>query len=443
MVDSRANIDLIFRNGLKDYEVVPPSDVWANMKPVIESKRKNMFFLRSAASIAVLISVGMLAYMWGYETSKEKFSAEIVNINIGNEPVMPLDISIPLAIITEGNTESAPIVSVSPKEFEAVVVPVIAKLEVPVETYVENTEVDDSYMFVAEIESFSEIQEPLTVEYANLFSLEPQSIIYNDDYERGVTAENRWSILAMAAPTYYSQFATSGNELSRQIKASDQGRASYSGGVGFAYKVSGRFSIQSGVYYSAMGQELGGVTAYSGFQNVNPAKGANNFKALTPNGTVSVSNPDIYLLSSSVPDRIITKYTPEVLDPVKADLNHLSNSIYQDFSYLELPLMLRYKTIDRKIGVSIVGGVSYNFLVNNSAYTVVDGKKYPVGTTEGLSGLSLSGSLGMGMEYKLSTNFSFNLEPTFRYFMNSSNSDKIVGLHTYSLGIFSGLSYKF
>ena len=226
--------------------------------------------------------------------------------------------------------------------------------------------------------------------------------------------------------------------------SSDQGRASYSGGVGFAYKINKRFSIQSGLYYSAMGQELGNMVAYGGFQNVNPSKSSNNFKVLTSNGTVSVNNPDVFIGSNIVPDRVLTQYSMDRFDPTKSvDMNHLNNSIFKDLSYLELPLMLRYKAIDRKMGISFIGGLSYNFLVDNSVYTIVDGGKYPVGATEGLSSLSVSSSLGMGMEYKVSKSISFNVEPTFRYFLNSSNSGRIAGLHNYAFGVFSGVAYKF
>jgi hypothetical protein len=76
-------------------------------------------------------------------------------------------------------------------------------------------------------------------------------------------------------------------------------------------------------------------------------------------------------------------------------------------------------------------------------YAVTDGEKQHVGTTEVLNSLALSSSFGMGMEYRFSKNFSFNIEPTFRYFMNSASSDRIAGLHTYSLGVFSGVAYRF
>ena len=439
MVDGRANIDLVFRNGLKDYEISPPSDVWTNIQPAIDRKKKYMFFLRSAASIAILISTGVFAYWWGYETSKERLSADVIYPN--NELITPVDIAIPPAIIPDRTepTKMMTVADAGKQEFETVGVSAVAQLDIPEIKYIEDFYVEESEMFVAESESFPQIQEKLNVNNAIAFSSEYQPIFYESVAN---VEDNRWSILAMASPLYKSQFTTSSNELSHQINNSDQGRASYSGGLGFAYKINKRFSIQSGLYYSAMGQELGDIVAHSGFQQVNPSKGSNNFKVLTSNGTVNVSNPDIYLGSYTVPDRVLTQYTTAVFDPNKVpDMSHLSNSIFTDLRYLELPLMLRYKAIDRKMGVSFVGGVSYNFLVSNSVNT--SGEKTYVGKMEGLSDLSLSGSLGMGMEYKFSKNISFNVEPTFRYFLNTSNSGRIPGLHNYAIGVFSGMSYKF
>ena len=34
MSEKGANIDLLFRNGLKDYEVLPPAGVWEGVKSV-------------------------------------------------------------------------------------------------------------------------------------------------------------------------------------------------------------------------------------------------------------------------------------------------------------------------------------------------------------------------------------------------------------------------
>ena len=136
-------------------------------------------------------------------------------------------------------------------------------------------------------------------------------------------------------------------------------------------------------------------------------------------------------------------YTKDVFDPNKASLQPVNSSLNQNFSYLEFPVILRYKIVDKTIGINLIGGLSYNLLVHNSVYTTLDGKIYPVGDTKGLNPLNLSSSLGMGMEYNISGKLSLNLEPTFRYYLNPFSVTTGSFIHPYSFGIFSGVSYKF
>jgi hypothetical protein len=217
---------------------------------------------------------------------------------------------------------------------------------------------------------------------------------------------------------------------------------SYSGGVAFSYKISKRFSIQSGLYYSSLGQKVDGIYSFSGFQKYISSKGGPNFEVPTTSGTVYTSNPDVFLAAYGN-GKVLTAYTNDVFDPQKASLQYISNSLTQNLSYLELPVILRYKIIDKTIGINLIGGLSYNLLVNNSAYAMKDGTKYPVGDTKGLNPLALSSSLGMGMEYNLSGKLSLNLEPTFRYYLNPFSVTTGSFIHPYSFGIFSGVSYKF
>jgi hypothetical protein len=224
---------------------------------------------------------------------------------------------------------------------------------------------------------------------------------------------------------------------------SEKAVISYTGGLSFSYKINKRFTIQSGLYYSSLGQEVDGINSYGGFKKYDDSKGDNNFKVLTTNGTVLTNNSDVFLIASGSADRVLTNYNRDVFDPGKANLSYINNTMRQNFSYLELPVSIRYKIIDKALDINLIGGVSYNFLVNNSVYTILDGEKYPIGETGGLNPLSLSSTFGMGMEYRVSGSFSLNLEPTFRYYLNPFNPSVSTGVHPYSFGIFSGLSYKF
>jgi hypothetical protein len=140
---------------------------------------------------------------------------------------------------------------------------------------------------------------------------------------------------------------------------------------------------------------------------------------------------------------VITTVTKDVVDPVKANLPYISSTLHQDFNYLEIPFLMKYKVIDRKIDFNVSGGISYNLLVNNSAYAISGGEKYYVGTTGNLSPMTFSSYLGMGVEYNLSRSVSLNLEPTFRYYITPVGGMAGSAIHPYSFGILSGISYKF
>ena len=71
----------------------------------------------------------------------------------------------------------------------------------------------------------------------------------------------------------------------------------------------------------------------------------------------------MYFLNASGPgERIKTVFTNDVFDPEKASLQYMDNNLIQNFSYLELPVVLRYKFIDKAMDFNLIGGISYNLL---------------------------------------------------------------------------------
>jgi len=57
MDEKEAKIDLVFRNGLKDYEVLPPPEVWDSISPAVRKQQRAYIILRAAAMIAVLFTL--------------------------------------------------------------------------------------------------------------------------------------------------------------------------------------------------------------------------------------------------------------------------------------------------------------------------------------------------------------------------------------------------
>ena len=138
------------------------------------------------------------------------------------------------------------------------------------------------------------------------------------------------------------------------------------------------------------------------------SKGGKLFGVQTSSGEISSTNQDIFL-ADATGNRISSIYSADSFDPVKADLQLLGSSLRQSFEYIEVPLILSYKLIDRKVDFNISGGLAYNFLINNSTYAVADKGFIEIGSTEDLSPLLLSSAFAMSMEYSISNSISFNV----------------------------------
>lgn len=439
MANNDANIDLLFRNGLKDLEVLPPVEAWNNILPVIRKRQRPVTILRSAALIAVILSISFLAYRWGHDMSDSvqgpllaygEESVQSRNTPANNQPERIRSI---MNQVTAGsdnliNVDQTDTTYLTGKES-------IIEIDPDFVTGSEILTVNRQFLLAGNTMAFRDLR---------LENKTDADLKVLDDFTSDVPKEkiDRWTLMAMASPTFYLGQVPGSDDISRQISSSEQSQISYSGGVAFAYKISSKLSIQSGLYYSSIGQEVSGINSFSGFRPYDYTKGDHNFEVMTSSGRIYTNNADIFLLDNSG-DRVLTRYTNDIFDPAKANLSYISNSLFQNFSYLEMPVILRYKFIDKNIDFNLIGGVSYNLLVNNSVHTVMDGTRYPVGKTSGLNQFMVSSSLGMGMEYSLSEKFSLNLEPTFRYYLNPFGLFPGVKAHPYSFGIFSGLSYKF
>lgn len=444
MDERHANIDLAFRNGLKDYEVLPPPDVWNCIESRIVRKNKPAYLMRAAAFLAIAMTMSVLAYRWIGKTStppdntilalNEESSSPFKSDNF-SKPIKrkALQFEQPMQFV-ESISGNSPVIS----QRQPVVDNEVASILNLPETHLWSPGKSSSLNIIHN-------QSDLTTSPKINLTAENVSNEYQDYLADNseISTGTRWSIAALVTPTYYGKFNSGSDAVTKQIVASDQPAVSYTGGVTFSYKVNKRFSVQSGLFYSSVGQEINGINSFAGFQKYDNTKGDHNFEILTSNGTVTTNNSDVFLFAVNNNNRLITAFTKDVFDPKKASLNFISNTMKQSFSYLELPVFMRYKLIDKKVDFNILGGFSYNILLDNSVYTIIDGSKYMIGTTDGINKYSISSSVGMGMEYNFSDKLSLNLEPTFRYYLNSFNNEYGSDFHHYSFGVFSGITYKF
>lgn len=125
--------------------------------------------------------------------------------------------------------------------------------------------------------------------------------------------------------------------------------------------------------------------------------------------------------------------------------NFVQNNIgqlNQTTSYYEIPVELSYKLIDKRFGLELIGGMSSLFLNQNSISLLSEGMEMEIGEANNLNRVHFSSNLGVGFKYTLLKSFEVNFNPMFKYQLNTY-TDNSGNFKPYFIGLYSGLSYKF
>jgi hypothetical protein len=438
MFDKEPNIDIVFRNGLKNMEVLPPADVWGNIPPMPVRNQGYRVAMGIAAGIAVLVALTLLASSYFRINNGSGGIPELAmaadDQQLGN--ITAAEVSTPVNI--EGKTASRSMIE-SPavaRENETV-------FAGPADIPAASTLISDFRRQQANVKE----NNPLPLSSDEITVIVSPAMKGRNDFpapaigsEKTASTVSRFEIGASVSPSMGFSSAGNNTRLAELIN-SEQTRPTYSTGLTFGYKISSRLTIQSGIGLSSVGQTITGVDVFAGLSDFYTVKGAYLYSVETASGTILAGNTDLYLTDNA--NRVNTTIANNMADPSKYNLTQVSNNIHQVFRYLELPVILRYKIIDQKVDLNFSGGMSYGYLLDNFAYANDGGNVIPVGRTQGVNIHSISSQLGLGMEYNISTNISFNLEPVFKYYVTPVSNISGTLYKPYSIGFFSGLFFKF
>ena len=472
------NIDRIFREGLKNFEVAPPSEVWEGVKQARTYKKKGILpiFRYAAAAVAMLLIVGSL-----YTIINKSKPGESVAENLKDEKTLvqkdlQKDAPLPTQSITSArkeNNKSADKVmqknmiaekpfkaetqsNIVKPEFEDILSDKVVQTREPV-----NTRKKTNTLLLAE--NYNQIEsknlssfvdgKSIIINSKIAYSNKELPVIFdfaNEAIDPEIENNGGWSVGAKFSPLYTSRNITMSKpgNFKEMYNNVEEGTIAFSGGFNFKYKPADRISIHTGLFYSRMGQKVTDLVAYDVPPYIastlpDDGKGSNNIVFSSSFGTVVVPD-DLYIKDMTIARVIYNeKYSLENFDPDKFGLEGFDAEISQSFEYIEIPLLISYKVIDRVIDFQLLGGVSTNLLVGNNVSAEFDGQRISLGKTTDISKFNYSSIVGFGIEYGFSDQLSFSIEPTFKYYLNSFSSGTRLHVHPFSIGLFSGVSYKF
>ncbi|MRR18705.1 hypothetical protein EG827_00790 [bacterium] len=436
MFEREPNIDVVFRNGLKNMEVLPPADVWDNIPPMPVRKSPLRTITGIAAGVAALVSIALFANWYLRSNNPVAPLAEIILAGSGENAVT---VDRPVAAaddLNRGLPAAATAVQSTPVE------PVSETILTPStdETKLLLASADPGMLRMKDEETLPVNPGEITVISSRRLTGAANTPAKTATVAAGVETSQRFLVGASVSPSM--DFSSAGQDLRlSELMNNEKSRPTYTTGLTFGYKISDRLTIQSGIGISSIGQTVTGVDVFAGLSDFYAVKSSYLYSVETSSGLILAGNTDLFLADSK--DRVGSLVQGNMADPSKYPLTLVGDDIQQVFRYLELPLVLRYKLIDSKLGLNLSGGVAYGFLVDNMAYTGEGSDMVEVGHTEGINTHNISSQLGLGMEYNLSSKISFNVEPVFKYYMTPISNISGAFYKPYSLGVYSGFFFKF
>jgi Outer membrane protein beta-barrel domain len=457
MKNEKKNIDQLIGEKLKGYEHIPPKDVWNGIAQGLSTKSEKSFLLpfwKIAAGIAILIGVG-LSYLMINRSDNLIENNSLVENNY-SEPVSKESknseiISKETTIVDQNKTPENKM-SASTKSF--------AYQNETVKT----TGNSKFTGFVSKNNSESIPKDPdLVVKYPNLsaddlpyqkeFNYPDDKIILPvktkiiaswDMLQENTLAEevqisDKYSLSASMSPLY--SFRDIRGSHAEDFNNAESGKISYSGGLQFGIRQNKKLSFQTGVFYSRLGIGVDNIYAFNGIRGYSEATSSNNtYIAANSIGQINASTKREVVFSSNKAEydmgSLATGLQTESPTSTDAQLN-------QYFHVLEVPFLARYNIIDRSVNVNILGGLSTNFIIGNEVYINEGDSESYFGKTSSINTVNYSGNVGLGFDYEMNKNFLLSIEPVFKYYLNSINTENLIDASPYNFGFYTGIRYIF
>jgi len=242
------------------------------------------------------------------------------------------------------------------------------------------------------------------------------------------SSRNKWNVMPNIAPVYFNTLG-SGSSIHSQFKNNDKsGQINMSYGVAASYNVNDKLSIRSGINKVKVGYNTNDVLIYQGIETANGGAGR-SLETINYNDNAEAIT---IVTSANLPFTQV----PDIVS------NSIDSSLDQNLGFIEVPLELSYRVSDKKLGLSVIGGMSALFLSDNDVYSTLNGDRTLLGEANNIRNTSFTTNVGLGLDYKVSKKIDINLEPVFKYHMNTFKS-KSGDFKPYTIGIYTGFSFKF
>lgn len=503
METNRENIDRYFSDKLSGFRQAPPEEAWDNIALKLQERKKKkalLLFFRIAAGMAIVTAIGV-AYYLGNSFNDNKHPRGVAQHQPLRTTEKEAS---PVGTINDRNTTATESAQPAPDDIQPVAEKATPFTAMPAEKQVVSSTADspgiarenvlttdfpvavthhatgDDILLAAAAGNNGMTALPVKIvilpsavvphtfhRQAAMRTLTPEEAeaLLLAQYDIPAAADKSadkvrtWSFGTEMAPLYSYRSIQSDKSYAAvvdEFNEYESGVMAYAGGVKIAVTSGKRLTIQSGMYYSRYGQhKTSAETNYNTYAaSVFNGNGESEKSISVVNSTGVIKGKitdqagrkmdlENQLDMNTMAGTADSRYYSYLNAPsaIKVDPDEESNtSLDQYFEYVELPILLKYKIIDRRFDFSFSGGLVTNILVGTKIFMDNDAID---AITDEITTVNYLGSFGLGFEYPVYKRFAFTLEPRFRYYFNPIDKNAGYNVHPYSFGIFAGFNYLF
>ncbi|MBE7641462.1 hypothetical protein GUB10_14070 [Salegentibacter sp. BLCTC] len=260
-----------------------------------------------------------------------------------------------------------------------------------------------------------------------LAELEKEKRLEEDEERIATVSKKKLRLSTFAAPVFYDNIG-SGSAIDPEFAGNKtNSEVSMAYGMNLAYAISDKIKIRSGISKVSMSYNIEDIV-------FSPGVAASSISIINDN---KKNNPQLNSVHSGSPN------SPN--SESQFDLAPLSRSfpgeLNQQFGFIEVPLEIEYNLLDKKVGLNIIAGGSSLFLDENSIQVNANNQNTRLGEAKNINKVSFSTNIGVGLDYKLFDNFKLNVEPIFKYQLETF--DDAPGVKPFYFGVYSGVSFSF
>lgn len=241
------------------------------------------------------------------------------------------------------------------------------------------------------------------------------------------TTKKKLRLSTFAAPVFYDNIGK-GSPIAPQFAGNNtSSQVSMAYGMNLAYAISDKIKIRSGISKVSMSYDVEDIMFSA---TVNP----NNISSINyESDNVQIDSAPIIIPGRELENSDGSNFSGTNMA--------LPGEINQQFGFIEVPLEIEYNLIDRKIGINLIAGGSSLFLDENNIKVNTNNQNTRIGEANNINKVSFSTNVGVGLDYKLTDSFQLNLEPIFKYQLDTF--DDAPGVRPFYFGVYSGISFNF